>query len=56
MYTSGQDLYIVDWLSHNKNTENKDQVIAVMSINISAISTSVKMLVCISIEDIHATT
>ena len=46
----------MDWLPHNNHTENEDQKIARMSINVNAISTSVNMLVCTSIEDILAAT
>ena len=54
IYKPGPDLYIADWLSHNNHAENKDQEVAGMSINVSAISTSVDMLVCTCIEDIQA--
>ena len=50
------DLYILNWLSHNNHTKNKDQEIAGMSINKSVNSTSVNMPVCTSIKDIQATT
>ena len=53
---SGPDLYIMDWLSCNNHTENKDQEIAGISIHISAISASVNMPVCMSIEDIQVAT
>ena len=34
LYKPGPYLYIVEWLSHNKQTENKDQEIAGININI----------------------
>ena len=39
IYDHGPDLYIMDFLSHNNHTENKDQQIAEMSITITAIIT-----------------
>ena len=52
----GQNLYIADWPSHNNHTENRDKAIAGKSVNMNAISTSVNMPLCMSIEDIQAAT
>ena len=49
----GPYLYITGWLSRNKNTEDKDQELTGMNINVNAISTIVNMPVCKSIEDIN---
>ena len=46
----------VDWLSHNNHTEDKDQEIAGMSINVSAIGNSVNLQVCTSIKGIQTAT
>ena len=48
----GPNLCIVEWLSWNNHTENKDQEITGIGINVSAISMSVNMSVCMSTEDI----
>ena len=56
IYKPGLDLYIVDWLSWNNHNKNKDQEIAGISINVSAISPSVNMQVCMCIEDIDTAT
>ena len=48
---SGPDLYIADWLSHHNHTENKDQEIADMEINICTLSMAIGIPTCISIED-----
>ena len=50
IYKPGPDLYIVDQLSQNNHTENKDQKITGVSINIIAINTSVNWLACMSIK------
>ena len=39
IYKSGPDLHIADQLSCNNHTENKDQKISGLSINVNAIST-----------------
>ena len=44
----------MDWLSHDNHTENKDQEIVGMSINVRAINTSVNIPVCMSIGNIQA--
>ena len=54
IYKPGLDLFIADWMSWSNHTENKEQEIAGMSINISAISTIVNMPACMSVEDRHA--
>ena len=56
IYKPGLDLYIADWLSRNNDTEDRDQEIIGMSINVNAIITTINMPVCTSIEDIHAAT
>ena len=53
IYKSGLDLYIMDWLSCNSHTENEDQEIAGMGINMNTINTSVNLPVCTSIEDLQ---
>ena len=50
------DLYIMDWLSYNNHTANKDQEITRMKINVSAINTLVNMSTCTSLEDIQVAT
>ena len=52
----GPDLYIEDWLSKNNHTENKDQGITSMNVNMHAINTAVDILICTSIVDIQAAT
>ena len=47
---------LTDWLSRNNHTEDKDQEIIGMNINVNAISTTVNMPVCTSTEDIQVTT
>ena len=39
MYKPGPDFYIADWVSWSNHTENKDQEITRISINVSTIST-----------------
>ena len=56
IYKSGPNLYIVDWLSQNNFTEDRDQEITGKNINVNAISTLVNMPVCTSTEDIQAAT
>ena len=51
---SGSDLYRVDWLFQNNHTENGDQEITTMNLNVHPISTSVNVSVYASIEDIKA--
>ena len=46
----------MDWLSHNNHTENRDQEIAGMRVNINAICTSVNIPVCTSKQDTQAET
>ena len=55
-YKPDLDLYIAHWLSWNNHTENRDQEIPGRGINVNAISTSVNMPLCTSIEDIQAAT
>ena len=52
----GPDIYIMNWLSHNDHTESRDQEITWIRVNVNAISTSVNIPVCKSIEDIQAAT
>ena len=47
----GLGLNIADWLSWNYHTENKDQEIAGMNLNIHAINTEVDTLIFTSIEN-----
>ena len=56
IYTFDPDLYIVDHLSCNNHTENRDQEIICMNINMYTISTLVSIPVCTSIEDIQTAT
>ena len=56
MYKPGPDLYTTDWLSRKIHTEEKDQEITDMNINVSIISTAVNIPVCTSIEDIQTAT
>ena len=39
IYKPGPDLYIVEWLSYNNHTENRDQEITGMKVNVHATST-----------------
>ena len=48
IYKPGPNLSIVDWLSQNNHTENRDQEITGMNVNVSVIHTSVNKPVCIS--------
>ena len=52
-YKLDPDLYIMDWQSQNNHAENGDQEVAGMNINVSAISTSVNMSVCTTINLIN---
>ena len=54
IYKPGPDLYIIDWLSCNNHTEERDQKIAGMSVNMNSTSTSVNVPVCTSKEDKQA--
>ena len=56
VHKPGPDLYIEDWLSQNKHTENRDQEIKAIDINVHAISTLVSVLICTSIEHIQVAT
>ena len=56
IYKPGPDLHITNWLSHNNHTENRDQEIAGMVVNVNVISTSVNILVFMSIEDLQTAT
>ena len=56
LYKCGLHLYIVDWLSHHNNTENKDHEIAGMSISIHMLSTVVDVPVCMPIKAIRNAT
>ena len=53
LYKLGPNLCIVDWLSYHNHTENKDQEIAGMNINIHTLSIAIDVPVCTSIEDIR---
>ena len=46
----------MECLSRNSNTDDSDQEITGMNINMNAISTAVNMPVCIFIKDIQAST
>ena len=50
IFMPSQDLHIMDWLSHN-NPKHKDQEIDGMRLNVNAISTSVNIPVCTSIQN-----
>ena len=50
IYIPGLHLYITDRLSKNNHMEDKDQEITGMNRSVNAISTTVKMPVCTSIE------
>ena len=50
------NLYIIEWFSRNNLTEDKDQESTGMNINVNAMSTTVNIPVCTSIEDIQVAT
>ena len=52
-YKPGPRLYTLDWLSHNNHTENRNQEMTGMNINIHMISTAAHIQICMSIEDIR---
>ena len=54
VYKPGPNLYILDWLLQKNNMENRDEEITGMNINMQALSTSVKITIWTSIEDIQA--
>ena len=56
IYTPGPDLHISGWLSGNNLTENKDQEMTGINVNVNVISTSVIIPVCTSIGDIQVAT
>ena len=56
IFKPGAGLYIMDWLSHNNHTENRDQKIAGIRVTVNAISASINMPVCASILDMQAAT
>ena len=56
LYKPGPDLYIVDLLSWHSHTEYRNQEINNMNVNVHAISTSVNIQICTSIEDIQVVT
>ena len=56
IYKNGPGSYIMDWLFQSNHTENKDEQIKGMHINVNAISTLVNMPVCTYIEDIQVAT
>ena len=47
-------MYIADWLSQSNHREDTDQEILDMNIRMHAISTSVNIPICTSIEDVKA--
>ena len=51
IYKPDPELYIVDWLFQNNHTENRNQEIIGMNVNMHAISTLVDISICSSIED-----
>ena len=53
MHYTQPDMYIAEWVFHNNHTENRDEEIADMTINVHAISTSVNIPVCTATEDIQ---
>ena len=54
VYKPDSDLYIVVWLTQNNHTENRDQEIISMTVNVNAINTLVNIPIYTSIEDILA--
>ena len=54
LYKSDPELYIADRLSCHNHTENRDQEIKGININIHTISTPVVVPIYTSIEDIRA--
>ena len=52
MYKPGPDLYVADWLSQNNHTENRDQEITGMNVNMNATNVLVNIPRCTSTEDI----
>ena len=54
LYKPSANLYIADWLSQHNHTENRDQDIAGVNINIHTVSTVVDVPVCMLIEDLRA--
>ena len=55
IYKPGPDLYMLDWLSDN-NQKKKKQEMEVIRVNVNAISTSVNIPVCTSIQDTQRAT
>ena len=53
VYKPSPGLYITDWLSRKNHTEDKDQDITGMNINVNDISTTVNMTECTSIQEIQ---
>ena len=53
LYKPGPDLYIACWLSNHNLSENKDQEIAGLNINIHTLSMEIDVPVCTSVEDIR---
>ena len=56
LYKSGTEFYIANWLFHNYHTENGDQEIRGMNVNIPTISKAADILICMSIGDIMLVT
>ena len=56
LYKPDPELYIGDWVFHNKQAENRDQEITGVNINIHTISTTVDIPICMFIEDIRTAT
>ena len=56
IYKPGLGLCNVDWLFHNNHTENREQEIAEIRVNVNAISTPVNIPNGTSIVDIEAAT
>ena len=54
LYKPGPELYISDWLCHNSNTENRDQEITGMNVNILTTGTPADIPVCTPIQDVRA--
>ena len=56
IYKPGPDLYIADYLSQNNIAEDREQKITGMNVNLHAISTSVNIPICTSMEDVQVAT
>ena len=55
-YKSRPGLFIVDWLSRQNHTENKDTEILGMQLNTDAIQTTTNIPECTTIQQLHQAT